>query len=59
MVGVQFGSSAYTNVIVPAAIVTKTGPGWLCQPVWPPGVSVIVWVTTSMSSLILSFRKSV
>src|SRR3970040_207941 len=38
---------------------TITGPGWLCQPVWPPGAIVMVWVTTWTSSRVESFRSPV
>src|SRR6266496_3146720 len=51
-VGVQVGSSAWYTDAVPCRTVTILGPGWLCQPIMPPGTNVLTRLWTSTLSFV-------
>src|ERR671910_3309179 len=49
-------SSAPTYVSSPTAMLTTTGPGWVCQPNCAPGCTVILAVTVREGSLTFTTR---
>src|SRR5277367_2218627 len=52
MWGLHSGSSLMYSVTVPSVTMIRLWPGWVCQPVLPPGCQTLFWMYRSDGPLV-------